>query len=87
MDLNKGALGLSLGIVWGLLIFAMTIVDLFRGAGQTLILLSYIYRGYSISFTGAFIGLVWGFVTGLLFGYIVACLYNAMSGRLVKSKA
>jgi len=77
MKLKPLALGLALGIVWGLSIFAATIWALIRGCeGMHLNLLHFFYLGYSLSFVGSLIGLIWGFVDGFIAGIIVAFLYN-----------
>ena len=62
--LNPKAFALALGIVWGLIIFLLTNISLLRGGeGEHLSRLSQFYIGYSFSFLGSLIGLVWGFVT------------------------
>jgi hypothetical protein len=76
MRLDKVALGLAAGILWGAGIFLLTLWCHYRGGGNTLILLKQVYLGYSVSLPGAFIGLVWGFVDGFLGGWLLAWLYN-----------
>jgi hypothetical protein len=41
-----------------------------------------IYRGYSISPGGSFIGLIWALFDGLIGGAIFAWLYNLIATRL-----
>jgi len=81
MKLNAKALGLSLGILWGISIFLVTLFVMWRGGGATLSKLSQFYIGYSVSFVGAVLGLIWGFVDGLISGVLFAALYNALSGK------
>ncbi len=77
MKLNTKALALTAGILWGLAVFVSTIWLLIAGTeGKTISLLSNFYFGYSFSVGGAFIGLIWGFVDGLICGFIFAWLYN-----------
>lgn len=77
MKLNIKALALSAGIVWGLVIFLLTYWFLIFGYdGNTLTKLSNIYLGYSVTWYGAFIGLVWAFVDGLIGGALLGWLYN-----------
>jgi hypothetical protein len=79
MRLNPKALGLTSGILWGLMVFLTTIWLLIIGApGKTISLLSSFYFGYSFSWGGAFIGLFWGFIDGLICGFIFAWLYNIL---------
>jgi len=44
--------------------------------GNLLAKLGSIYIGYSVSWLGAFIGLIYGFVDGLIGGALLGCLYN-----------
>jgi hypothetical protein len=76
VKLNKKAFALACGIIWGLAIFVITLWVLWRGGGNTLILLEQFYFGYSISYLGAVIGLIYGFVDGFIGGWIFAWLYN-----------
>jgi len=80
MKFNIKAFSLTSGIVWGLSVFLSTFWILIMGAsGKTLGKLSKFYIGYSVSWGGAFVGLVWGFVDGLIVGAIFALLYNKLS--------
>ena len=76
MKLDKKALALTGGILWGLIILVMTLWVIWRGGGNTLALLDKFYFGYSISYLGAIIGLIYGFVNGFICGWIFAWLYN-----------
>lgn len=87
MNLRKGALGLSFGVVWGLLVFAATIWAIRRGHGATLVLLNSFYMGYTVSYSGAVVGLVWGFVNGFVVGVLIAWLYGLFCKVLYKSEA
>jgi hypothetical protein len=87
MNLRKGALGLSLGIVWGLLVFAATIWAAYHGRGATLTVLNSYYLGFSVSYAGAWIGLMWGFVNGFLVGFFIAWFYDLFNGVLYGSEA
>ncbi len=77
MKLKPVALGLALGIIWGVFLMLMTWWFLIVGSpGSTLAKLGIIYLGYSVSFGGAFLGLIWGFIDGFIGGVIIAWLYN-----------
>ena len=76
MKLDKKALALTSGILWGLIVLVATLWVIWRGGGNTLALLDKFYFGYSISYLGAIIGLIYGFVNGFICGWIFACLYN-----------
>ncbi len=81
MSLNKKAFALACGIIWGATILMMTLWVLWRGGGNTMILLEQFYFGYSISYLGAVIGLIYGFVDGFIGGWIFAWLYNIFVKR------
>lgn len=84
LRLNGNILGLVLGIVGGTLIFLATNWLVIKGgpdAGRHLNLLSNFYYGYRVSFVGSLIGFVYAFVTGYIFGLLVAYLYNRFADR------
>jgi hypothetical protein len=75
-ELNKKALGLSVGIVAGIGIFITGLISI-SGYGSELVdLIGKAYVGYDSSFLGSLIGLVYGFVDGFIGGYLIAWLYN-----------
>lgn len=81
MKFNIKAFSLACGIVWGVCVLLSTFWFVITGAsGTTLGKLSKFYIGYSVSWGGAFVGLIWGFVDGLIVGAIFAWLYNKLSG-------
>jgi hypothetical protein len=82
MRLKPFALGVALGVFWGLSLFVTTWVSFYTGyAGLFLeALAKSIYPGYSISPLGSFLGLCFGFIDGLVCGTLIGWIYN----RLVK---
>ena len=76
MKLNKKALGMALGIVWGLIIFIATLWVSAKGGGATLGKLEGFYWGYGIGFWGGIIGMIWGFINGFVSGWLIAYFYN-----------
>jgi hypothetical protein len=85
MKFRARALGLAIGVVWGGAVFFITIMASVMGKGHTLSFLAAYYLGYTVSIEGAFIGLIWGFLDGLIFGALVASLYNIFQKLLYKS--
>ncbi len=82
MRLNAKALGLALGILWGLSVFFATGWIIFIDSpGDTLAKLGAFYVGYEVSWTGAFVGLAYGFSDGLIGGVLLAWIYNAFLPR------
>jgi hypothetical protein len=81
MKLQPKALALALGIVWGVILFLVTNINLLQGSqGEHLSRLSMIYVGYTFSFVGSIVGLVWGFVSMFIVGWFLAWLYNRFVG-------
>ena len=75
--LKPVALGLALGILWGLSILLLTFFIMMHGETMELTSkLGRVYLGYTVSAPGAFIGMVYGFVHGFVAGWIVAIVYN-----------
>ncbi len=82
MRLDVKAFALTCGILWGVTIFVSTLWLLAMGYdGQLISKLDHFYLGYSFSVAGAFIGLVWGFVDGVICGALFAWLYNRLAGE------
>lgn len=77
------ALGLSLGIVWGGVLFITTWVSYFTGYGKLFLeaLAVSIYPGYAISPLGSFLGLLYGFIDLLIMGSLVGWIYNRIAGE------
>ncbi len=75
------ALGVAMGAVAGTLVFLMTVILLIRGGelvGPNLSLLGQYLWGYSVTWPGAFAGLLEGSIAGFLGGYAIATLRNAV---------
>ena len=82
MKLNIKSFALTCGLFWGFALFELTWwIIAFEGATGEPTLIGRIYRGYSISPAGSFIGLAWGFGDGLISGAIFAWLYNLFASR------
>ncbi len=80
-QLDAKILGLTLGILFGLIIFIATNWLVIKGgpeAGIHLRLLSQFFIGYKVSFPGSVIGLIYGFITGTIFGVLVGWVYNGL---------
>jgi len=79
MELNKKAFGVTSGLILGTGLFLFTWwVILFDGITREPTLIGVLYRGYNISPSGSFIGLLYGIVDGTIFGAVFAWLYNLM---------
>lgn len=61
--MNVKVFALAAGTLWGLLVFAFTLIETARGEGYALTKLNVLYFGYSVSYLGSIIGWVYGFVS------------------------
>ena len=87
MKLNIKSFALTCGLVWGFGLFLLTWwIMAFDGITGEPTLIGRLYRGYSISPAGSFIGLAWGFVDGLIGGAVFAWLYNLLSRRTQRTQ-
>jgi len=81
MKLKPVALGLSLGIVWGSILFITTYLSFFTGYGKLFLeaLAVSLYPGYTISPIGSFVGLFYGFLDLFIMGTILGWIYNKIA--------
>jgi len=80
--LNAKALGLVLGLLFGLAIFIATNWLVLKGGrlvGPHLSLLSQYFIGYKVSFLGSIIGFGYGFALGTLSGALIGWIYNKIA--------
>jgi hypothetical protein len=82
MKLNVKALALTSALLWGIGIFTLTWwIIAFEGVTNEVTIIGKLYRGYSISPLGSFIGFIWAFVDGLVIGAIFAWIYNKIAAK------
>jgi tetrahydromethanopterin S-methyltransferase subunit G len=77
--LDGKALGISIGLLLGLVVFLATNFLLYKGGdviGPNLALLGQFFIGYEISFSGSLIGMIYGLIAGFIFGWLIAFLRN-----------
>jgi len=81
MKINARALAFTLGILWGLGMFlAVLWVMLLDGATGQPLPIAIVYRGVTVSWLGAVIGLAWGVLDGVIGGWLIGWLYNKVIG-------
>ena len=81
--LRAGVVAIVTGMIGGVALSAATLWLVIKGGptvGQHLGLLRSYYPGYSVTWTGAFVGFVYGALTGVILGWSVAWLYNLLAG-------
>lgn len=78
MRLKPVALGMGLGIVWGLALFMTTWLSYLTGYGKLFldVFAGSIYPGYTISPLGSVLGLIYGFLDLFIMGSLVGWIYN-----------
>lgn len=81
MKLKPWALGITLGTLWGSTIFFTTLLSVYTGYGKLFLeaLPQSLYPGYSISLAGSLLGLVYGFLDGLICGVLIGWIYNRIA--------
>ncbi len=79
--LNVKAVALAIGIMWSLGILFVSVVALISSTylHNVVDFISTLYLGYSLSFTGILIGMVWAFFDAAIGGFVFAWLYNKLS--------
>jgi len=78
MKLRPIAFGIALGAVWGSMLFITTWLSFFTGYGRLFleVLAQSIYPGYTITPAGSFLGLLYGFLDGLVSATLIGWIYN-----------
>lgn len=77
------AAGLAVGIYFGVGLFLIGLIARLTGYCKIFVsFMSTFYIGYTYTFRGAWMGLVWGLVDGFIGAYIVVRIYNTMVKKL-----
>jgi hypothetical protein len=87
--LRAGIVAIVTAMVAGFALFIATLWLVIRGGpnvGQHLSLLQAYYPGYSVTWTGSFVGFAYGALTGAVLGWCVAWLYNLLASWRSKGR-
>ena len=78
---HKRALGVAVGVVFGLGVVALTAfhIILRPADGPKIELLAQFFYGYEVSWWGATVGFCWGFFTGFVAGWFAAFIHNLVT--------
>ena len=88
MTFHVKSFALTCGILWGFGLFILTWwIIAFEGATGDPTFIGRLYRGYSISPVGSFIGFAWALVDGLIGGAVFAWFYNWLTNRFSSRQA
>jgi hypothetical protein len=81
MKLKPLALGIALGIIWGGALCITTLVSTYTGYARLFLetIPQSVYPGYTISLFGSVLGLIYGFVDGLVGGALISWIYNRIA--------
>lgn len=74
--LHKRAFGTAVGLAAGLALALATVLAVLRGTDIGLHLLDEYFYGYAVSWSGAVVGLLWGFFVGFVGGWFMAFCRN-----------
>ncbi len=86
MKLNVKALAATCGILCGLALALLTWWYVIRGYDPTVLdEIGNVYLGYSVSWTGGLVGLVYGLIDGAIAGALVAWVYNLFVDRFTET--
>lgn len=78
--LDPKRLGLAGGILGGLFMLVFTLISVFTGyAHDGLVHFSSFYPGYTVTVGGSVVGLIYGFIDGFVWLYLLAWVYNKVS--------
>lgn len=85
LPLHKRAFGTATGLVAAIILFVLTVVTMERTSENpfNLGLLAQYFAGYSLSWTGAFIGAAWAGFTGFVMGWFLAFCRNVIVAVLI----
>jgi hypothetical protein len=81
LRLQTGVLAFACAVIGGVGLCAMTAWLVIKGGphvGVHLRLLSQYFYGYSVTWKGSLLGLVYGAITGGAFGWLIGAVYNGV---------
>jgi hypothetical protein len=79
--ISVGALALSLAIVCAIVMFLLGITSHFQIGIRMVEIMSSVCVGFKPGFFGSLIGAMWGFLMGLVEGFLIAVFYNMFRSK------
>ena len=79
MKLNAVKFGIAAGLVWGIYVFAISLIAETGYALGLVQALGQLYIGDSASLGGAFLGFIYGFLDAFIGFYLIGLFYNMMT--------
>ena len=85
LPLHKRAFGTATGLVAAIIVFVLTVITVVRPGENVfgLGLLGQYFTGYTLSWSGAFVGAAWAGFTGFVMGWFLAFCRNAFIAILI----
>ncbi len=78
--LDIKAFGLSVGIIWGLAMLSLGLINMGSHWGSGIVeVMSTLYIGYKATVLGSIIGGIWAFFDAGIGGVVLAWLYNRLA--------
>jgi hypothetical protein len=80
--INGRAWGVTLGVLFGLVLFVATNLLVLKGGpdmGKHLSLLRHYLPGFEVTFVGSLVGFAYAFAIGFLTGRLICGVYNAVA--------
>jgi len=81
MKFDIKALAVAGGVIWGCIVFLITLWLIVRNLHTEPMIFELIYPGYSVSGLGSLVGLAYGFVDGAVVGLAFGWLYNSFISK------
>lgn len=86
--LKEKNLGVAAGIIWAASMFVCTVLAIYTSyASDFLWIMKSIYPGFTISWSGAFLGLIYGFVDAFIFFWLLAFVYNKIDAPKKRNRS
>jgi hypothetical protein len=82
--IHAAVLGVAVGLTTGAVLFLLTALEVVLKPGMPIGLLRWYLLGYSVTWSGAFVGLAWGIVGGFAMGWLLGAVHNLTIGAWVQ---
>jgi len=77
--LNRNSFAMALGLTCAIAMLLVGMLGITGAVGEEGIsVIGAFYRGFGLNASGVFIGMLWGFIDGLVGGWIFASIYNKL---------
>jgi hypothetical protein len=82
LSLDPVRLGIAAGMVLGMALFIGTLLSIASGIGSDYLeQVGRFFPGYTVSVSGSFVGLIYGFIKGFFGLFLLAYIYNVLGPK------